>query len=58
MWHTRGQRVYGMDALATHWEGKETQNLKHLALRESLALRDETVVPWAPSGLIPKTSTS
>lgn len=60
MWHTRGQRGYGTDALATHWEGKETQNLSQTPSLERIlrALRDETVVPWAPSGLIPKASTS
>lgn len=38
----------------------QTQNLSQTPSLERLlrALRDETVVPWAPSGLIPKTSTS
>ena len=60
MWHTRGQRGYGMDALATHWERKEIQNLSQIPSLERIlrALRDETVVPWAPLGLIPKASTS
>lgn len=58
--HKRPERVWNGCPGHTHWERKETQNLSQTPSLERIlrALRDETVVPWAPLGLIPKASTS
>lgn len=51
MRHTRGQRVYGVDALVTHWEGKETQPQSETSLlRILLVLRDEDSGPLGSMG--------